>query len=118
MVCGELEPAAYLEAFPERVEEERTEKPVRTVLLLRPRIGKEHVDRSRMMRRQKVVERVERLEPEDARVRYPAAATLAREEPHALEHALYPEEVTVRIRLSSRGEEPPLPAANLDFQGT
>ena len=69
-----------------------------------------------MVRRQEVVESVQRLEPEDVGVRYVPPAALPGEEADALEHALYAKELAVRVLRGARGEELPLSAADFDFQ--
>jgi len=71
-----------------------------------------------MVRGEKVVECVQGLEPQDARVVDRAASALAVEEPHALKHALYAEKVAFRMLLRARREKAALPAADLYFKRT
>ena len=118
MVGRELELAADLKTLPERVQKERPEKSMRMMLFLRPRIGEEHVHRARMVRGQKVMEGVERLEPEDARVSDLPAPAFAVEQAHALEHALDAEKVAIGVLRRARGKELPLPAADFDLERT
>ena len=113
VVRRELDAPADLETLPKRVQEERPEQAMRVMLALRPRIGEEHVDAPRVVRRQKVVERVQRLEPQHLRVVDSAAPALSVEKPDALEHALDAEKVAVGVLLRAGGEELALAAADL-----
>ena len=86
------------------------------VLLVRPRIGEEHVARARMVRGQEIVERVKRLEPQHLCIGEIRPAALAVEEPHAFEHALDAEEIAVGVFRGAARQELALAAANLYFK--
>ena len=86
------------------------------VLLLRPRIRKEHIHRAHMMGRQEIVERIKRLKPQYAHVVKPAAAALAVKEPHSAKHPLDSEKIAFGMRLGAIGKKPPFPAPDLNFK--
>ena len=71
-----------------------------------------------MVRRQQVVERVERLQTQHLRIIDLAAPTLAVKKPHALKHPFDAEKIAIRVLLGTRGQELTLPAANFNLKGT
>ena len=117
MVGRKLELAADLQPLPQSRAGERPEEPVRVVLLLGPRIGEEHVDGARMVRRQEVVEGIERLEPQHMGVGDMAAPALAVEQAHPLQHALDTQKVALGMRLGAGGQELAFAAPHFDFEG-
>ena len=100
----------------ERVEEARTEQAMRMVLALGPGIGKEHIDRIDAMRRQQIVEGIERFQPQHIRVGKSQAAAFRIKAAHALGNALDAEEAPLGMPGGASRQEASLPAADFDFE--
>ena len=88
------------------------------MLLLRPRIGKEHIDRAHSMRRQQIPKRVERLKPQNMGVRDLKSAALLIKRMDAAQHTFNTEEIPVRMRFGAARQESSLTTANLHLQRT
>ena len=118
MIGREFNYAADFKALPERGAEKRTEQPVGMVLFLRPGIRKENIHLARMVRRQQVMKRIKRLEPQDGRVDNSAATAFAVEKAHALEHSLNTQKIAIGIRRGAGGKKFTLATADFDLERT
>jgi hypothetical protein len=116
VVGGHVHGAARPQGAVQGVEEARVEEAVLVVPLLGPRVGEEDVVGLHGVRRHEVGHRVVALHPQQAEVAQAAPLRLVVDLADAPQHAVDAEVVEVRMGARALQQEPPLAAAEVDFQ--